>query len=90
MKTVQVVIRGRVQGVGFRAALRDQAVAAGLAGWCRNGADDEVVAVLSGRVEAVDRVVQWCHHGPAWAAVESVEVSVGADAPADDSFRILR
>ncbi len=90
MKTVQVVIRGRVQGVGFRAALRDEALAAGLTGWCRNAGDDGLEVVLSGRVEAVDRVVEWCGHGPRWAAVEAIDVTALPGPPEDDVFRILR
>jgi len=90
MKTVKVVIRGRVQGVGFRASLRDEAVAAGLVGWCCNSPEGHVEALLSGRIEAVDRVVQWCGHGPRWASVEHLEVTAVREPPETDSFRIVR
>jgi len=74
----RVFVTGRVQGVWFRESLREQAVAAGVgvAGWVRNLADGRVEAVLEGPEAAVDRVVQWCHHGPSRAHVDRVEVQV--------------
>jgi acylphosphatase len=70
----RVFVSGRVQGVWFRESLREQAVAAGVAGWVRNLADGRVEAVVEGPEAAVDRVVQWCHHGPPRAHVDRVEV----------------
>jgi acylphosphatase len=60
-------IAGRVQGVGFRDALRAEALAQGLAGWVRNRADGSVEAVLQGEPAAVDAVAAWARRGP-WAA----------------------
>lgn len=69
-----VVISGRVQGVGFRWHLEQQANAAGLSGWCRNRYDGCVEALLCGDRDSVQRVVAWCHDGPTFAYVDSVEV----------------
>jgi acylphosphatase len=74
----RVFVAGRVQGVWFRESCREQAVALGVTGWVRNLSDGRVEAVLEGPEAAVDRVVQWCHQGPARAQVYRVEVQVEA------------
>jgi acylphosphatase len=65
-----------VQGVWFRESCREQAMAAGVTGWVRNNRDGRVEAVLEGPAAAVDRVVRWCHEGPARARVDRVEEQV--------------
>mgnify|MGYP001024424125 CR=1 FL=1 len=71
-----VVVSGRVQGVYFRASAAEEARALGLAGWVRNAGDD-VEAVFEGPRPAVERMIEWCHTGPAHASVERVEVEWG-------------
>lgn len=71
----RVLIAGQVQGVGFRAAMRDRARAAGVEGWVRNLPDGRVEAVFEGGRPAVQRLVSWCYSGPTHAAVEKVTVS---------------
>jgi acylphosphatase len=87
VKRVRVVVSGNVQGVFFRAECAKQAGAVGVGGSVRNLADGRVEAVFEGPTEAVDRLVAWCHQGPPWAGVESVEVSEEAPAGERD-FRI--
>jgi acylphosphatase len=70
MKTRQIRVRGRVQGVGFRYALRDEAQRLGLAGWVRNCADGSVEALLQGEAQAVEALVRWARRGPRAARVE--------------------
>jgi len=67
-------VAGRVQGVWFRESCRDQAQAAGVAGWVRNLADGRVEVVLEGPPAAVDEVLAWCRRGPRRASVDGVEV----------------
>jgi acylphosphatase len=69
-----IFVSGRVQGVNFRAATRDQARQAGLHGWVRNLDDGRVEAVFEGSRAAVHRLVSWCHSGPISARVEQVEL----------------
>jgi len=71
----RVVVRGRVQGVFFRDSTRQRAEARGVAGWARNRPDGAVEAVFEGEPEAVERLVDFCHTGPAQAQVERVEVN---------------
>ncbi len=69
---VRVRIEGRVQGVGFRYWVLDQAVALGLDGWVRNRFDGSVEAVFAGPAEAVGEMVRRCHEGPPVARVGTV------------------
>jgi len=69
---IQVVIRGRVQGVGYRAWVEYQAKASGLEGWVRNRRDGSVEAVFAGRPKIVAEMVALCRHGPPAARVEAV------------------
>jgi len=66
-------ISGRVQGVGYRDALRRQALARGLAGWVRNRRDGSVEAVLQGDARGVEDVVAWARRGPPAARVDRVD-----------------
>ena len=68
-----VVIKGRVQGVGFRWWTASQARDLHLDGWVRNRFDGTVEAVFRGAREAVDEMIQACHRGPPSARVEAVQ-----------------
>lgn len=70
----RVVVSGRVQGVGFRAATRSRAEAHGVAGWVRNLPDGGVEAAFEGDPAAVEALVDFCRAGPRPARVERVEV----------------
>jgi acylphosphatase len=70
----RVVVHGHVQGVFFRETTRRLAQEHGVAGWVRNTWEGTVEAVFEGPPEAVERLVDFVHRGPAGAAVERVEV----------------
>jgi acylphosphatase len=70
----RVVVSGRVQGVGFRAATRSRAEAQGVAGWVRNLPDGSVEAAFEGDPAAVEALVGFCREGPRLARVERLEV----------------
>jgi len=70
---VHVLIEGRVQGVFFRAATRDEARARGLQGWVRNLADGRVEALFEGDKPVVENMLAWCRKGPPYAYVDRVE-----------------
>ncbi|HET9045950.1 MAG TPA: acylphosphatase [Casimicrobiaceae bacterium] len=70
----RLVVRGRVQGVGFRYALVDVATMMGAAGWVRNRRDGTVEALVQGEDTIVDAVVAWCRRGPPAARVTTVDV----------------
>ncbi|MCE4610932.1 MAG: acylphosphatase [Desulfurococcales archaeon] len=70
-----ITVRGRVQGVFFRASMREIALANGVTGWVRNLADGRSVeAVLEGDWDSVEKVLCWSLRGPPGARVEEVEI----------------
>jgi acylphosphatase len=71
--TVQVVIRGRVQGVGFRAWTEAMAAEQGVEGWVRNRRDGSVEALFAGPLEVVLAMVALCRKGPFGARVDAVD-----------------
>ena len=66
-------MRGRVQGVFFRDSVRRQALDAGVGGWVENRPDGTVEAVFEGAADAIDRMVEFCRHGPPQAEVLDIE-----------------
>ena len=77
----QVAIRGRVQGVGYRAWVDHQAQAYGLEGWVRNRRDGSVEALFCGPAETVAKITALCRRGPSSARVEMVtDEAAGIDA----------
>lgn len=80
IRTVRVVITGRVQGVWFRGWTVETARRLGLDGWVRNRRDGSVEAVFSGGPDRVSAMLAACRQGPPAAKVGSVEVS-GEPAP---------
>jgi acylphosphatase len=70
----RVVVSGRVQGVGFRAAVSRHARTRGVAGWVRNLPTGQVEAVFEGDEVAVDGMVRFCGNGPLGAVVDGIDV----------------
>lgn len=69
---LQVVIQGKVQGVGYRAWVEQQAAALGLEGWVRNRRDGSVEALFAGSAKPVADMIALCRHGPPSAHVKAV------------------
>jgi acylphosphatase len=78
--SVDVVVTGAVQGVFFRATMRDEARDLDVSGWVRNEPDGSVAAHLEGSADSVSALVEWCRHGPSGAEVDQV---VTTEAPAN-------
>jgi len=74
------LVSGRVQGVCFRAATREQALRLGLAGHARNLCDGRVEVLAVGDSAALEELERWLQHGPPAARVASVLREEGADA----------
>lgn len=85
----QVVVHGRVQGVFFRDSCLRQAVVNDVVGWVANEPDGSVSAHFEGPPASVEKLVAWCHRGPARARVERVEVVV-ADPTGATRFDVRR
>jgi acylphosphatase len=71
----RVLVRGRVQGVGYRASCLRRAQEAGVGGWVRNTEHGDVEAVFEGPPLSVQALVEWCREGPSWARVASLEIN---------------
>jgi acylphosphatase len=87
---VRVEVRGRVQGVFFRAEARARAESLGLSGWIRNDPAGSVTAVFDGDPERVQSMVDWCRRGPAGARVDEIRVTDEVEAEeARGGFRVI-
>jgi acylphosphatase len=88
-----VIFRGRVQGVGFRAHVEDEAARTGVKGWVRNRRDGTVETVVAGDDKAVEDTIAACRKGSYAARVDGIEVRDGrADELAlrgDGTFTVL-
>ncbi|TMH41782.1 MAG: acylphosphatase [Betaproteobacteria bacterium] len=71
----RLVISGRVQGVGFRYSMVEEAERLHVTGWVRNRRDGTVEAVVDGAAAAVDAILSWARRGPRGAHVTDVEVA---------------
>lgn len=83
-----ILIRGRVQGVGFRYWLAGEAGDRGLTGWARNRRDGTVEAMVCGDEQAVTDIIAACSLGPRFASVSDVEL-LGNAGEVGDGFEIL-
>ncbi len=70
---LQLIVRGRVQGVGYRWWTVGQAKALGLHGWVRNRRDGSVEILAIGAAQALESLIAACGRGPAAASVGAVE-----------------
>jgi acylphosphatase len=68
-----VMIRGRVQGIGYRAWAEVTALELGVEGWVRNRRDGAVEAVLAGSEEVVLTMIELCRDGPPGAEVTAID-----------------
>jgi len=85
----QIIVKGKVQGVFYRAAAREKADVLGLFGWVKNRADGTVEIWVEGEDRFVQEMTEWCRQGPARARVEEVEIKVVEPADYLD-FKVIR
>jgi acylphosphatase len=74
-----IVVRGRVQGVGFRAFVEYEALTRGLQGWVRNCRDGAVEAVFAGPSAVVADMIEACRRGPYAARVDALDQREGSE-----------
>ena len=74
-----IIVRGRVQGVGYRAFVEREALKRGVEGWVRNRRDGSVEAVFAGALEKVDAIIEACRRGPYSARVEQIDQRDGTE-----------
>jgi acylphosphatase len=83
------LIKGRVQGVNFRASTREQARITGVEGWVRNLDDGQVEAVFEGLEATVKLMINWCYSGPRPARVDRIDVEWQPPTGQERGFRIV-
>lgn len=73
MKTVKIIIKGRVHGVFFRRFIFDNAIKLDLNGYVRN-INDDVEAIFSGSESSVEKMLEICRKGPSGSKIDKIEV----------------
>ncbi|MCL1634408.1 acylphosphatase [Luteimonas sp. SX5] len=75
MAAARFLVRGKVQGVFFRASAREQALTLGLRGYAKNLLDGRVEVLAVGDADRIETLAQWLRHGPPMAQVYAIERS---------------
>ncbi|MFY0644087.1 MAG: acylphosphatase [Bacteroidia bacterium] len=88
MKSVQIIVKGKVQGVYFRASAKQRALMLGVSGTIQNQQDGSVCIEANGEQDQLQNMVDWCRKGPALARVKGVEVKE-VSSQETGSFKIL-
>ncbi len=89
MPTIQIIVRGKVQGVFYRMDAADKAIELNLKGWVRNNKDGTVELLISAGEAELEKFIEWAKAGPPGAIVEEVLVTPKGDMELDN-FTILR
>ena len=84
---LNISIRGKVQGVFFRAYAKQKAEELGLKGFVKNRNDGSVYVEIEGEKKMLDEFIRWCHKGSPGSEVESVE-SIPSELLHLSSFKI--
>jgi acylphosphatase len=85
---VHIYITGKVQGVYFRQNMKQMA-GNSVRGWVRNRADGSVEAVIEGRQDEINKVIEWSYKGPKAAVVENVDIETENYTGDFSSFKIV-
>ena len=89
MPTIHLLIKGKVQGVFYRASAKKKAEELGVTGWVKNTTEGHVELVATGSVETLEAFTEWCRKGPQKALVTDL-VSFPCQSMQFNSFVILR
>jgi acylphosphatase len=89
LKQVQLTVRGRVQGVFFRASAQREARRMGLTGWVKNRADGSVEMLAEGDEDGLKDLIAWANRGPSASRVERVDVRWRSFTGEFPDFRIV-
>lgn len=87
MRTVRILVSGRVQGVFFRRYIQQHAKELGIKGYVRNLPTGKVEIVAQG--EKIEELLRHAHRGPPLARVEDVKTEEIDEPEKFDDFRIL-
>ena len=85
----RLIITGNVQGVGFRAFVRNRAIKNNVTGWVKNLDDGSVEALLSGAQENLNKLIEITRIGTPWSKVSNVVVTYSEDQKEHSLFEII-
>ncbi|MEI9910843.1 MAG: acylphosphatase [Bacteroidota bacterium] len=74
MKTVSIIVTGKVQGVFYRQSTKEKATALGVKGEVKNMPDETVCIIATGNSNEIEQLIEWCRQGPSRAEVTNVIV----------------
>lgn len=86
MPTTRLLIKGKVQGVFYRASAKDMADEIGITGWVRNTNGGDVEVLVTGTTEKIEQFVNWCRVGPKKAIVTELIIT---EAPGESFSQFL-
>lgn len=89
MKTIRITVKGKVQGVYYRASAKNKASELGITGWIRNLPDDNVEITATASEDILQKFIIWCKQGPPKARVDKVIVEE-LNSQEFNGFRIIR
>lgn len=75
LKTLSIIVTGKVQGVWYRQSAKEKATELGVNGNVRNQPDGSVAIIATGWANQLDQFIEWCRQGPPRARVTNVEVT---------------
>lgn len=84
MNGFKIIIKGKVQGVSYRASAQKTAVQLHLKGWVKNNKNGDVEMEIHGDDAKIESMLQWCNKGPALAKVDKLEVE---NIPFNESYK---
>ncbi len=84
----RIRVKGKVQGVFFRASTKEKADELGIKGWVRNEPDGSVLIEAEGEADAIEAFEEWCWKGPSAATVKDLQKE-RVDPKDLDSFAIV-
>lgn len=85
----EIIVKGKVQGVFFRAGTRNAAVELGISGQVKNLPDGSVWIAAEGEEEVMERFISWCRQGPPRARVDEISVKEGT-VQGYEEFEVVR
>jgi acylphosphatase len=74
IKRISIIVKGKVQGVYYRASAKEIATRLGLVGFVKNEKNGDVYLEAEGTEDQLDALITWCKRGPQYAIVDRVEV----------------
>lgn len=86
---LEIIVKGRVQGVFFRYGVKKLADTLALTGWTRNEPDGSVKIIAEGAQDALQKLIDWCKKGTEFAKVDRVDVEWESATEEFKSFDVL-